>query len=310
MKMEIGRRVENQVRLLGRAVQVVLTAAIVLAGSAQPASAQLIEIMEWIDKMSGPGPFDLDPIFLPSISVPIGCVSRVTTKQGATIQAVRDAYAQRVATPTRGVPPDPLNPWNTLRLEPEINRYRLELSGCFGVVAAANSLADATSPPWGTVDGTPDGLAVLDKRQVVRVEVNVAHLGSRRNDVPGYSAALTDDQKEVKLFRYGLGIRFLPHPSSYVRLSWERNHFYSSSDLFESFDRDTRTIEVGAKPLWASRYKLVQPFTVSAGIKSGLGRFTAADFGARGPYTADDDIKPVFKIGYDIWIDGCWLGAC
>ena len=73
MKMLIGRRVEAHERLVGRIVQVVLVAAAMLAGSARPASAQIIEIMEWLDRLSGPGSNsvttgagrDRDPICLP-----------------------------------------------------------------------------------------------------------------------------------------------------------------------------------------------------------------------------------------------------
>src|SRR5262245_29904311 len=138
-------------RLVGRMVRVGLVAFVMLAGSAQPASAQFIEFMEWLDRLSGPGPFDLNPIGVPSVSIPVGCVTRVTTKDGATIQAVRDAFATRA--PVAGAPriaaPDQTTAWNALRLQPEVNRYRLELGGCFGVVAAANS-GDATRPAWGT----------------------------------------------------------------------------------------------------------------------------------------------------------------
>jgi hypothetical protein len=102
-----------------------------------------------------------------------------------------------------------------------------------------------------------------------------------------------------------------------ARLLSEEAYFYAGyaytrldNKLMEPIHRHVWIDEVGFKPLSRSAAFWLRPMTVSIGAIQGLGPFTAADFGAVGPYTANDSVKVFVRIGYDIWWHGCWKYRC
>jgi hypothetical protein len=239
--------------------------------SPQPASAQFIEFMEWIDRLSGPGPFEHDPGWLPGVKIPIACVTEVST----------DSQRQGSQDTTR---------------------YRFEaLPGCLGIVALFRSLNPDT-PPWGR-DG--EGNVIRQKRNVFSFDVKLARFASEDNELP-YRGNPTEDQKKVKIGTFGLGARYLPHEATYLYTGWERHRFSSAGGLFESFNRDTVRLEIGVKPLWrvSALQGALKPLTIAAGMINGMGPFVARDFGAIGPFVADDERLAFVTIGYDIWHHG------
>jgi hypothetical protein len=252
-----------------RSALTLLLAACLLAATPNVASAQFIEFMEWLDRLSGPGPFEHDPRFLIGAKIPLACVTEVTTdgdRPGA-----------------------------------DETRFKFEgLPGCLGVVALFRSLNPDT-PPWGR-----DGDKIIrQKRNVFGFELKLAHFASEDNELP-YQGNPSEAQKRVKIGVFGLGGRYLPHEATFLSTAWERFHFYSPGGLFQSFDRDTVRLEVGVKPLWRvnALNGFLKPVTLSAGMIHGLGPFVARDFGAIGPFAADDERQAFVIFGYDIWHHG------
>lgn len=280
-------------------VRPTLLALALLAFSPLPATAQLVEFMEWLDRLSGPGPFQQDPGWFPSIRVPLACVTEVTTFE-ASLAEIQKIIDQPGATDDQ----------IEQKVGPLVGSPRLDFGlapKCLGALALFRA-GDNRNPPWGLLDNRP----IVRKRNVLGVELRASHLASERNDLEGYPRDLSDAQKQVKLFIYGLGVRYLPHDAAHIFVGWDRYHFYSPSGLFDSFNRDTRTLELGVKPLWraTARAGFLKPLTLATGLVYGLGPFVARDFGARGSFEADDDRTAFVSIGYDIWWHGCWIKKC
>ena len=279
-------------RWLQRAV---FAAALVIACPGT-ASAQWVEFMEWLDRLSGPGPFRQDPQWVPSVRIPVGCITRVesfTTDLAAVQLAVAEGRDKALKTQT------------SVDIEP--------VTGCLGLRGLLGAFTDsrrnpateAAYPPWG-VKKTPDGSRpIVRKRNLVAFDVSFANL-SGDNELP-YPTAVQDDQKRVNLFILGVGARANFTEYVFAGWSWNNYRFYSPGDLFEAFNRSAQTIEAGVKlPFFPRDFR---PFLV-VGLSTGLGEFTAADFAATGDWRGFDKHTPFFKIAYEFWHHGCWLNRC
>ena len=281
-----------------------LVAAGLVGAVPAPASAQLIEIMEWIDKLSGPGPFRSTSI-VPSVSIPLACVTHVFIRDiseaefRAKVRSIKRPLNQREL---------PASFADEMRSLDSAERFQIEAApGCLGLVGASRGF-NHDPAPWGA---TKDDKVIFRKRNILGVELKFSHLSSSDNDLEGYPRNLDEDRKQVNIFVYGFGFRYLPYEFAFVELAWQAHKFYSSEGLFESFTRNAESIDVGFKPLYFGVPRWLQPFTVSVGVRHGLGTFTAADFGARGAFVADDDWKFNYNFGYDIWWHGCIMpGLC
>jgi hypothetical protein len=258
------------------------------------ASAQFIEFLEWLDRLSGPGPFRQEPQWIPSVRIPVGCITRVTT-------FTRDLGAVQNALATQS--DKELKTQTSIDIEPITGC--LGLRGLLGAYKRRGGDTDAPSPPWG-IKKTPDGgRPIVRKTNLVAFEVNFANT-SGANELP-YAVAVEDDQKRVNLFILGVGARANLHENVFAAWSWNNYRFYSPGDLFESFNRSAQTIEAGVKLPFLPRD--FRPFLI-IGVSTGLGEFTAADFGAAGDWRGFDKHTPFFKIGYEFWHHGCWLNRC
>jgi len=306
MKMLIGERVEGHVRLVGRIVRVVLVAAAMLAGSAQPASAQFIEFMEWLDRLSGPGPFRPTYAGVPSISIPLGCITEVTSRETLTEDVLRGAAREQSPT---GQSVLTAGARDTLRKNHrEAVRHRFEFApsclGLYGVFGAASSRA----APWGKL---ANGDLILRKKNRVAFEINFGRLTSVGNELEGYPPSLSEEDKRVEIRVWGFSLRYFAYDFAFLKLALNQHHFYSprTPELFAEFDRGAGVVEAGFKPFyWGQKWG--RPVTVSAGWRQGLGAFKAADFGSSGSWRAVDQWTPTFRIGYDIWWIPCLFDLC
>lgn len=291
-------------RQLAAVLRTILAAVSFAVAAPAPASAQFIEFMEWLDKLSGPGPFQSDPGWFPGIRIPVGCISEVTTLRDGNEAEVR-AIITSSRQPDGRVAADPGRLREYVQAHPVTERFELEgmhrCLGLFGVTRSRNPLY----APWGSSGGEP----VIKKRNVVAFEANLSHLASRDNELSGYRPDVPEEDRQVKVFVYGIGARYLPAEWVFVRAGWDRHRFYSPGGrLFESFTRDTRTLEFGVKP--PGKPSVLSPLTFSVGVRHGMGTFVSQDFGAIGTFRDDDNQLFFWKIGYDIWWSGCWLNLC
>lgn len=279
-----------------------LVAVALLMATPGPAAAQWIEFMEWLDRLSGPGPFRQDPQWVPSVRIPVGCITRVTTTKG-TLQEVQDALRNPQQAAAAGADvPRALETVTSIEVEP--------FPGCLGLRGllgaykrSANDINN--SPPWG-VKRTPDGgRPVVRKDSLVAFDFSFANL-SGENELP-YRRDLSDDQKRVSLFVLGIGARVNLHEYVVAAWSWNNYRFYSPGELFEPFNRKAQTFEAGLRlPFIPEDFRPV----LIVGVSTGLGEFTARNFGATGDWRGFDKHTPFFKIGYEFWHNGCWRGLC
>lgn len=275
------------------------------------ASAQLIDFLDWLDRLSGPGPFTLAPKWIPSVSVPIGCITEVTYFRDDALQEIRNILENKNE---RAIPQEQQAAINKLPIQ---KRVKLSgLPGCLGIKGLLGEKIDSgqplaqSSPPWGVVDTPAGPRLVTRKKLLVAFEANVAQLASVDNDLP-YRASVTDDEKQVNLLIYGAAARVLIKEVVFLQAGWSAHRFSSSSGLFEAFHRHTRTAELGLKPLVKTKFnELLKPFVFSVGVSDGLGHFTARQFGSRGDWEETEKANWYVQIGYDIWWHGCWLNRC
>jgi hypothetical protein len=238
------------------------------------ASAQWVEFIEWLDKLSGPGPFRSGK--LPPFRIPILCGSREVSEPRQPRDTQVPPVAPAAAPAAKGIE------W---------------LPTCLGITA----LVDRDGPAKA---GAP---ATLRERTFL-IDFKYSQLTSVENDLPYdrqlNGAPLSKEAREVRVTHMGLSLRYFPHASSHVVIGADRYKFASNDDLFPpdaplfgEFVRHAATFEIGVRPFWRDRF--LRSFVVGTGIVFGLGRFTAADFGASGTYNELDNKQLFAVIGVD-----------
>ena len=277
------------------------------------ASAQLIDFLDWLDRLSGPGPFKLDPPWIPRIAIPIACINEVSFFPDNDLDSIREVLRTATGQPTGRLTSGQQTAIDALKLERRITPEFLPR--CLGVTGVAGAHLDLsrpllqTTPPWGMLSTPAGDRPISRKRNLLGFEVSFANLASQENELP-YPVDVTESEKRVKVFVFGAGARWFVTDSAFAAAGVNLHRFYSKSSLFEAFNRITTSFELGLKPNSPAVPEILRPFTFSVGIVSGLGDFEAADFGALGDWRDSDRVNPYVQLGYDIWWHGCWLNRC
>lgn len=252
--------------------------AVVLLGAPAPAHAQILDIMDWIERMSGPelpGPW---------VNIPLLCWYVDDARRYDELKASDQPLIK--TTPGSQVPNKPRFPI----FENPTDR-RTGLTRCAPLV-----LRGSVNRATGEVQAT----GLTTRRLIVGVRLGffgANHDWPRNGDTNlTYDPSVPESDKKIAVFAIGPSVNWSVHRN--VDLFWalEWNHFYGP--LFDSFDKASvdvlglayRPFDDRAHPLWASFLQLTLK------TKLYLGTIRAEDFGAI-PGSFESRFESVLSVG-------------